>query len=101
MFALTLFIAGIIEYTRQQSARDTHEENICEVIASSYYESICRSSGRYGRNGPCFIPVWMVNYSVVEETSINATIQQGGLWTTEAAQNRLDLYRVCVKTIHY
>lgn len=96
IFAGALYIAGGSIYHNERYAKNTHESSICEVIASSYYESRCRS-GRYGRTVVCFVTVWLVTYSSDEELRIDAMIQEDRfLQTTEAAQNRLDQHRVSV-----
>lgn len=94
VLAAILLGIGAAIFRSNRIARDTHEENICEVTSSSYYESTCGGGVRFGRNGPCFIPVWMVTYSIVEETHINATVEKDAYYSTEEAQNKLDQRQV-------
>lgn len=78
----------------ERIAKNTYVENTCEVLESSYYESTCSVGGRFGGTNPCFIPVWMVVYSVVEETRINATIEYMSQGSAEDAQTIVDQYQV-------
>ncbi len=80
--------------TSNRIARNKHEQNLCEVIASSYNGSMCSSGGHFSRTTVCYIPVWKVTYTFVEETCINAIIEHSGLKTTVAAQNMLHQHQV-------
>lgn len=91
VIAATLFILGGIVYHRDHYAKTTHELNSCEVITSSYYQTRCSGSRR---SYVCYVPVWLVTYSIFPDR-ITATIEPHGFRTTAAAENELDQYQVC------
>lgn len=94
MAAVALFISGGIIYHRDHYAKTTHEQNSCEVMASSYYESRCTGSRS---TYVCFRPFWLVTYSIfqdVTEIRIDARIERFGFRTTEVAENEMNQYQV-------
>lgn len=97
LISIGLIAAGVVVYRNERIATNTHEESKCKVMSSSYYQSICRTGNRYGRTRVCFIPVWVVTFSITEETTVNATIEQGRFWSSQDAQNRLDRNQVSAK----
>lgn len=99
VFAAVMLITGGYIYRRNRIAKNTYEPNTCKVMASSYFEKICKGA-RFGRSGPCFVPVWTVTYSIVEEILIDATIEHNdAFWTTGDAQNKVDQYEVSAVTV--
>lgn len=90
IFAASLYLGGSIAYYKDRYAKNTHEQNICEVISSTYHIAACRRGGRYGGTSLCFVPYWIVNYNINETVPMEATIQQGAYRNSEGAQNRLD-----------
>jgi len=89
--AVLLFIIGGIFYHKNYYAKTIHEENSCEVMSSSYFESIC--NGFRGSRYVCFKPFWLVSYGVIEER-IDARIEHGGFRSVADAENELIRYRV-------
>lgn len=105
---VALFVTGGMMYHKNQNAKSTYEENSCEVMASNYYESEC--VGHRGGTYDCFIPVWLVAYSVFQGVTVirvDAKIEEDGRRTTADAENQLNQYQVSHRTnllinhVHY
>lgn len=89
--AVVLFSLGGVFFRTNHSAKIIHEKNLCEVIASNYYDSRCRNYR--GSSYDCFKAVWEVFYTVSQdgnEQRLNARVEHNiGFRSTSEAENEL------------
>lgn len=99
LVAIGLLIGGGVTFHKNHYEKTIHEQNTCEVMASSYYQATCFG---HRHRYVCYRPVWLVTYSIFADGMENwksATIEHGGGFrTTEAAENKLSQYQVSEPT---